>query len=157
MAGQSKESAALWPILQRFRVPRDGVLVVHSAIGLLSRQGFRAEAMIEAFLDHLSGGNLFMPTMTWGTGTLAQLRGLAGAAGLVVLILALQGPARGAEYGVSAFGPAAAALVALALVMGLVVLILARRFRRTSGLVIAIHSTIAVTAFVLLLAYVSFS
>jgi hypothetical protein len=85
------------------------------------------------------------------------LHGLAGATGLVVLILALQGPARGAEYGVSAFGPAAAALVALALVMGLVVLILARRFRRTSGLVIAIHSTIAVTAFVLLLAYVSFS
>jgi hypothetical protein len=85
------------------------------------------------------------------------LHGLAGATGLVVLILALQGPARGAEYGVSAFGPAAAALVALALVMGLVVLILARRFRRTSGLVIAVHSTIAVTAFVLLLAYVSFS
>lgn len=72
MAGQSKESAALWPILQRFRVPRDGVLVVHSAIGLLSRQGFRAEAMIEAFLDHLSGGNLFMPTMTWRTVTLAH-------------------------------------------------------------------------------------
>ena len=85
------------------------------------------------------------------------LHGMAGATGLVVLILALQAPARGAEYGVSAFGPAAAVLVALALVMGLVVLILARRFRRTSGLVIAIHSTIAVTAFVLLLAYVSFS
>jgi hypothetical protein len=85
------------------------------------------------------------------------LHGMAGATGLVVLILALQAPARGAEYGVSAFGPAAAVLVALALVMGLVVLILARRFRRTSGLVIAVHSTIAVTAFVLLLAYVSFS
>lgn len=85
------------------------------------------------------------------------LHGLAGATGLVVLTLALQGPARGAEYGVSAFGPAAAVLVALALVMGLAVLIWARRFRRTSGLVIAIHSTIAVTAFVLLLAYVSFS
>jgi hypothetical protein len=85
------------------------------------------------------------------------LHGLGGATGLVVLTLALQGPARGAEYGVSAFGPAAAVLVALALVMGLAVLIWARRFRRTSGLVIAIHSTIAVTAFVLLLAYVSFS
>jgi len=85
------------------------------------------------------------------------LHGMAGATGLVVFILALQAPARGAEYGVSAFGPAAGVLVALALVMGLVVLILARRFRRTSGLVIAIHSTIAVTAFVLLLAYVSFS
>jgi hypothetical protein len=83
------------------------------------------------------------------------LHGVAGATGLAVLIMALQGPARGAEYGVSSFGPAAA-LVALALLMGLVVLLLARRFKRTSGLAIAIHSTIAVTAFVLLLAYVSF-
>lgn len=84
------------------------------------------------------------------------LHGVAGAMGLAVLIYALQGPARGAEYGVSSFGPAAAVLVALALAMGLVVLLLAR-LRRTSGLAIAIHSTIAVTAFVLLLAYVSFS
>jgi hypothetical protein len=85
------------------------------------------------------------------------LHGVAGATGLAVLIMALQGPARGAEYGVSSFGPAATALVALALLMGLVVLLLARRFKRTSGLAIAIHSTIAVTAFVLLLAYVSFN
>ena len=28
----TKEAAALLPILQRFKVPRDGVLVVHSAI-----------------------------------------------------------------------------------------------------------------------------
>lgn len=72
MAGHSKESAALLPILQRFRVPRDGVLVVHSAIGLLSRQGFRAEAIIEALLDHVAGGNLFMPTMTWRSVTLSN-------------------------------------------------------------------------------------
>lgn len=72
MVTQSKESAALLPILQGFRVPRDGVLVVHSAIGLLSRQGFRAEAMIEALLEHVADGNLFMPTMTWRTVTLAH-------------------------------------------------------------------------------------
>jgi aminoglycoside 3-N-acetyltransferase len=71
-AGLSKERAALLPILQRFRVPHDGVLIVHSAIGLLSRQGFRAEAMIEAVLEHCAGGNLFMPTMTWRTVTLAH-------------------------------------------------------------------------------------
>jgi aminoglycoside 3-N-acetyltransferase len=70
MARQSTESTALLPILQRFRVPRDGVLVVHSAIGLLSRQGLRAEAMIEALLEHLADGSLFMPTMTWRTVTL---------------------------------------------------------------------------------------
>lgn len=88
---------------------------------------------------------------------IGALHGAAGATGLAVLIFALQGPVRGAEYGVSAFGPAAAVLAALALAVGLVVLLLARRFKRTSGLAIAVHSTIAVTAFVLLLAYVSFS
>ncbi len=57
------------PILERFAVPRNGTLVVHSAIAILSRQGFRAEAMIEVLLDHLAAGNLFMPTMTWRTVT----------------------------------------------------------------------------------------
>lgn len=70
--GQSREAAALLPVLQRFAVPRDGVLVVHSAIGALSRQGFRAEAMIDALVEHLADGNLFMPTMTWRSVTLAD-------------------------------------------------------------------------------------
>jgi aminoglycoside 3-N-acetyltransferase len=61
----SKEGATFLPILQRFGVPRDGVLVVHSAIATLSRQGYHAEAIIECLLDHLRDGNLFMPTMTW--------------------------------------------------------------------------------------------
>jgi aminoglycoside 3-N-acetyltransferase len=68
--GASKETAALLPILERFAVPRTATLVVHSAIATLSRQGFRAEAMIEALLDYLAAGNLFMPTMTWRTVTL---------------------------------------------------------------------------------------
>jgi aminoglycoside 3-N-acetyltransferase len=66
---QGEERAAFLPILERFGVPRDGVLVVHSAIAPLSRQGFRAEAIIEALLDYLSAGSLFMPTMTWRTVT----------------------------------------------------------------------------------------
>jgi aminoglycoside 3-N-acetyltransferase len=66
----AKEAAALLPILERFAVPRDGTLVVHSAFAPLSRQGFRAEAMIETLLDYLAAGNLFMPTMTWRTVTL---------------------------------------------------------------------------------------
>lgn len=66
---QAKEAAAFLPILRRFKVPRDGVLVVHSAIAALSRQGYRAEAMIDCFLEHMRDGNLFMPTMTWRTVT----------------------------------------------------------------------------------------
>jgi aminoglycoside 3-N-acetyltransferase len=68
--GRSKEAAALLPILEGFGVPRHATLVVHSAIAPLSRQGFRAEAMVEALLDYLAAGNLFMPTMTWRTVTL---------------------------------------------------------------------------------------
>lgn len=69
-SGQSQEAATLVPILQRFGVPSDGALIVHSAIAILSRQGFRAETMIEVLLDYLADGNLFMPTMTWRTVTL---------------------------------------------------------------------------------------
>ena len=67
-----QERGALLPILKDFGVPRDGVLVVHSAIARLSRNGFRAEGIIEALLDHLVDGNLFMPTMTWRTVTPRQ-------------------------------------------------------------------------------------
>ncbi len=66
---KTREAAALLPVLEHFGVPSDGVLVVHSAIGSLSRKGFRAEAMIETMLNHLKDGHLFMPTMTWQTVT----------------------------------------------------------------------------------------
>ncbi len=68
----SREAAALVPILERFGVPRDGVLVVHSAIAPLSRRGLRAEAIIEVLIDYMRDGNLFMPTMTWRTVTPEQ-------------------------------------------------------------------------------------
>ena len=68
----AREAEALLPILQRTGVPAGGTLVVHSAIGILSRQGFRAEAMIETLLGHLDGGTLIMPTMTWRTVTPQQ-------------------------------------------------------------------------------------
>ena len=45
---------------------------MHSAIGKLSRQGFRAEAMIEAVLEHMRGGTVVMPTMTWRTVSTVQ-------------------------------------------------------------------------------------
>ena len=60
-----REAEAFLPILTRRKVPHDGALIVHSAIATLRRQGFRAEAMIETFLNHMRGGTLLMPTMTW--------------------------------------------------------------------------------------------
>jgi aminoglycoside 3-N-acetyltransferase len=65
----SREAAALRPILERFGVPGDGVLIVHSAIATLSRRGYRAEAIVDTLIDYMRDGNLFMPTMTWRTVT----------------------------------------------------------------------------------------
>jgi aminoglycoside 3-N-acetyltransferase len=69
MAAKSREAEIFVPILKRFGVPRDGILVVHSAISRLSQQGFRAEVIIEVLIDYMRDGNLFMPTMTWRTVT----------------------------------------------------------------------------------------
>ena len=71
-AAIAREYEALIPILERMGVPRHGVLVVHSAIATLSRQGLRAEGMIEAFLDYMRDGTVVMPTMTWRTVTPQQ-------------------------------------------------------------------------------------
>jgi aminoglycoside 3-N-acetyltransferase len=66
---RTREFDAFSPILTRAKLPRDGALVVHSAIASLTRARFRAEAMIEAFVDHVRDGTLLMPTMTWRTVT----------------------------------------------------------------------------------------
>ncbi len=74
--------------------------------------------------------------------------GLVGTAGLAVLLMALRGPERGVNTGVATFGPIAAALFAAALLTGIAVLLLRRK-----GLAMAIHATIAITAYVLFLAW----
>src|SRR5262245_18828080 len=61
--------ALLRAILDAGKVRPDSLLIVHSAFAGLSRQGFRAEAVIETLLETLRDGALFMPTMTWRTVT----------------------------------------------------------------------------------------
>lgn len=53
-------------------VPRDGVLTVHAAFHGLSRAGARAENFCQALVDHMAGGTLLMPAMTWRTVNPAQ-------------------------------------------------------------------------------------
>jgi aminoglycoside 3-N-acetyltransferase len=64
-----RDSRALTAILSAFGVPRDGLLVVHSAIRVLSRRGYRADDMIARLADLVPDGAVFMPTMTWRTVT----------------------------------------------------------------------------------------
>lgn len=83
------------------------------------------------------------------------LHGLIGLVSLVALFLALQGPARGVQTGVAPFGMVAAVLAAVAFAIGLVVLLLLRARRPVAGLAIAAHATLAISAYVVLLAYVA--
>jgi aminoglycoside 3-N-acetyltransferase len=68
----SQEQELVKKILCSLPVAEDAVLLVHSAIRGLSHQGYRAEALIEAMITHVSSGTLLMPTMTWRTVTPAN-------------------------------------------------------------------------------------
>ena len=74
--------------------------------------------------------------------------GALGAVGLAALLLALRGPARGVAAGAGSFGAVSAALFAGAVATGIVVLVLRRK-----PLAITIHAGIAITGYVLLLAW----
>jgi hypothetical protein len=88
----------------------------------------------------------------WAVGA---THGVLGLAGLLALWRALGGPPRGVLTGVSAFGSIAAWLAVIALLLGLGVLVAVRRGAPATGLVIAVHATVAVTAYVMLAAYVA--
>jgi len=83
----------------------------------------------------------------------AAVHGLLGIGGLVLLALALRGPARGASQGTAAFGAAAAAILALAVLVGAALLSARLRRGQVPGALIAVHAMIAVSGFVVLAAY----
>jgi hypothetical protein len=84
----------------------------------------------------------------------AALHGLLAIAGLGCLAFALRGPPRGLDQGTASFGIIAAALIALAALLGAG--FGATRFlqRRPMGMLISIHATLAVSGFVILAVYV---
>jgi hypothetical protein len=74
--------------------------------------------------------------------------GVIGTVGLVLLLIALRGPPRAVEAGAGSFGPTAAVLFAAAVLIGIVIL-----FVRQKAVLISIHAGLAVTGYVLLLAW----
>ena len=85
---------------------------------------------------------------------IGAVHGLLGASGLCALIFALvSGIGTGDRYGTASFGPAAAMLAALAVLAGAGIALLRRRTARSIGLLLVVHASLAVTAYVLLLAY----
>jgi hypothetical protein len=85
---------------------------------------------------------------------LAALHGLLAISGLCCLALALRGPLRGLDQGTASFGLIAIALIALAALVGGVLLAGHVFKRRIAGIVIGVHATLAVSGFVILAAYV---
>ncbi len=75
--------------------------------------------------------------------------GIVGTAGLAILGFALRGPARGVGAGVGSFGSTAALLFAGAVLTGVATLLA----RRRKSIVMAVHAGIAITGYVLLLAW----
>ena len=82
------------------------------------------------------------------------LHGFIAIGGFALLALALRGPPRGLAQGTGSFGTIAAALIGMAALVGLAQLAARLRGRRLAGMLIGIHATLAVSGFVVLLAYV---
>jgi hypothetical protein len=80
--------------------------------------------------------------------------GLAGLIGLGLLVLTLDGPPRGVTTGTSDFGLAAATVIGIGALVGLLLPSLSRKGVRGVGVVMAIHGGLAITGFTLLLAWV---
>lgn len=86
----------------------------------------------------------------WGV---ALVHGALGAGSLAVLLLALGGGVPRTGMGTAGFGPTAAVLFALALVLGLVLAIIGLwRRRRAPGALVGAHAGLAIAGFVVLLA-----
>ena len=120
------------------------LLMLSLALVLLSLAVLIGVAMAIRFL-----GDRHRPSRT-----IAAIHGLLGASGLSALILALaSGTGTGDRYGTASFGSAAAILAALAALAGAGIMLLARRPARNIGFLIGVHASLAVTAYVLLLAY----
>src|SRR5579871_184829 len=63
---QGGETRTLWErVLPQLGVEPGGALLFHSSFGPLSKQGFLAERVLEAFMGYLDGGTLLSPTLSW--------------------------------------------------------------------------------------------
>jgi aminoglycoside 3-N-acetyltransferase len=65
MAADFPHSHAVVRMLERVGVPRDGVLLVHSAFKDFRRDGYDAEEVVAALVDYMAPGTLLLPTMSW--------------------------------------------------------------------------------------------
>ncbi|MGN6147887.1 MAG: hypothetical protein ACTHPD_05050 [Rhizomicrobium sp.] len=84
------------------------------------------------------------------------IHGVLGAAGLLLLFLSLGGPPRGVEFGVQSFGTIAAVTGTAGLLLGLIIAALNFFAKRRAGWLAGAHVTVAIAAWLFLMAYVVF-
>ena len=65
MSASIGRETAIYGVLRRAGIPRDGALMVHSAFRHPAREGFRPRHMVEALAEYMSAGTLALPTMSW--------------------------------------------------------------------------------------------
>jgi aminoglycoside 3-N-acetyltransferase len=51
--------------LERLGIPREGVLLVHSAFKSFGREGHDADTVVRTLVDYMKPGTLLLPTMSW--------------------------------------------------------------------------------------------
>jgi len=85
---------------------------------------------------------------------LALVHAALALGGFALLALPLKGPPRGADQGTAGFGLAAAVLLALAIAAGLAILLRFRVAKKKASALVGLHAMIAVSAIVILAAYV---
>jgi hypothetical protein len=86
---------------------------------------------------------------------LPPLHGVLGAAGLACLLLALRHGLPASRFGTASFGPIAAVLLGLALVLGLAMAPAAWRRRRPPEPLVGAHAGLAIAGLVMLLTLVA--
>jgi hypothetical protein len=86
---------------------------------------------------------------------IGMLHGMVGAAGVAMLLFALQGPPRAVKFGAGGFGTVAAVLLAAALAGGVTILGTHLRKRPISIGLVAMHGMFAIVGYTLLCTYFS--
>ena len=51
--------------LERLGIPRDGIVMVHSAFKTMAREGHEAGVVLATLVDYMAPGTLLLPTMSW--------------------------------------------------------------------------------------------
>ena len=60
-----RERVVIQRMFEALEIPRDRILLVHSAFKGFSHDGYSADAVLEALVEYMAPGTLLMPAMSW--------------------------------------------------------------------------------------------